>query len=160
MKRITGLVLALSLVFNCATAALCALLPETAGASVVSSGSSQLSKLFSSVFTPITNVDSQLKNDNPLTPNILARSAASGDQGGAATASIITASGERSAGLRSDDGGGKTFAAAPALSSCDRQKIFPPPGLTTCVNSQFLTYLVFLAKSNLPWEIVVPCKGS
>jgi len=157
MKRVTGLILVISLLLNAGTAAFCSALPGACARPAVSHGKYQLAKLLSSVRGPFQAMNAQVESDNPLVPNMFASSRPDDGSGtGRALKNLITATDNRSAkNIRMDSGNTERNSAlgySPA--SFDEPRVFPPPGLETCVNYLYLQYFVFLAKANLPWEIV------
>ena len=160
MKKATGFFLALSILLNSGIAAFSAVIPDTGVTPVAVVGNSQTAKLVSSVFGPLRAMDRQARNDNPLVPNMLAYPSSCNNPRGGSEKNIITTTDNRPSNIRQDSGTAQKAPVQGFTAACFvRPEIFPPPGFIACVNCLYLQYFVFLAKSNLPWEIAIALRG-
>ncbi len=154
MRKTAGVILAFCILLNSGIAAFSAVIPDVCLIPAVKSGNSQMAKLFSSVFNPLSAVNLQVCNDNPLVPKLNPFPSPSSSRDNCSSKNIITST-DNSASSIMRDRGTVQKASVPGIDpACFViPQVFPPPGFIKCVNCLFLQYLVFLAKSNLPWEI-------
>jgi len=161
MKTVLGFIITACILMNSGIVAFAVVAPNTCAKPIYAENNSQLSKLLSSVCLPLTAMNDQMRNDNPLVPNMraCAKSGTDNVDGNQAKKIIIPVN---SRSLNMDNNGGVSQASGLARlysTSFERPRIFPPPGYEICVNYAYLQYFVFLAKANLPWEIVLDQKG-
>ena len=160
MKKIAGFILCVSIVLNSGIAAFSAVMPYACVKPAVYSDSSHLSKLIGSVLQPLENMNRQIRDNNPFVPNLAAMPNPSTTSDGKCPSVIITTNDNNSLNMRQNNTAAQgIYAHGFNPLSFGAPRIFPPPGLVTSVNSLYLQYLVFLAKSNLPWTIDFPYKG-
>lgn len=159
MKKITGLILTLSIIFNTGIAAFSAPMPSPRVNPVVVDDSARLS-VMGSVLRHIEQLSDQVRNSNPLVPNLVP-APADNNSAEPQTAAIFRTSENKLPDIRQSAGKAAPAASGHGLDpqSFGAPRIFPPPGWTSCVNSNYLQNLVFLAKSNLPWAIDLTRKG-